>query len=238
MPRIARVVIPGYPHHVTQRGNRRQPVFFTENDYRTYLKLMGEWCQKRGVDVWGYCLMPNHVHLILVPQDETSLRLAIGEAHRRYTLHVNFREGWKGHLWQERFSSFAMDERYLLAATRYIELNPVRAKLVKKPEDYRWSSARAHMRNKDDGFVNVSGVGQLIGNWNEFLSGDVGKEMDSGIQEHLSNGRPAGGAEFLKKLQADFKIPPKVLFKKKPGPQKGAKNASAVRYRDENTEVD
>ena len=106
MARLARVVIPGMPHHVTQRGNRRQPTFFCEDDFGAYVELMGQWCKERGVEVWAYCLMPNHVHLIAVPQSEDSLRRAIGEAHRRYTRGVNFREGWRGHLWQGRFASF------------------------------------------------------------------------------------------------------------------------------------
>ena len=141
---MARVVVPGYPHHVTQRGNRRQQTFFEEADYEAYTGLMAEWCQQCGVRIWAYCLMPNHVHLIAVPEDEEGLRRAIGEAHRRYTRHVNFRQGWRGHLWQGRFASFVMDDDHLLAAARYIELNPVRAKLVRKPHRYRHSSAPRH----------------------------------------------------------------------------------------------
>jgi putative transposase len=130
MVRIARVVAPEYPHHITQRGNRRQDTFFCDDDYRLYMKLMAESCSIFGVAIWAYCLMPNHVHFIAVPQTENSLKLAIGDAHRRYTRHVNFRENWRGHLWQGRFASYLMDEKYLLAAARYIELNPVRAKLA------------------------------------------------------------------------------------------------------------
>ena len=130
MARLARVVIPGMPHHITQRGNRRQPTFFCEEDYAAYLELMGQWCKERGVAVWAYCLMPNHVHLIAVPKSEDGLRRAIGKAHRRYTRRVNFREQWRGHLWQGRFASFVLDEPYLLAAARYVELNPVRAGLA------------------------------------------------------------------------------------------------------------
>jgi len=85
MARLARVVIPGMPHHITQRGNRRQPTFFCDEDYTAYLELMGQWCKERGVEVWAYCLMPNHAHLIAVPKAEDGLRRAIGEAHRRYT---------------------------------------------------------------------------------------------------------------------------------------------------------
>jgi len=123
MVRLARVVVPGMPHHVTQRGNRRMQTFFCDEDYRAYLSLMVEWCGRHGVAIWTYCLMPNHVHLILVPPREDAMARAVGEAHRRYTRRVNFREGWRGHLWQERFASFVMDERYLPAAARYVEMN-------------------------------------------------------------------------------------------------------------------
>ena len=109
MARMARAVAPG----VTQRGNRRQQTFFNDEDYQSYLELMAQWCEKYKVEIWSYCLMPNHVHLIAVPETKDGLKLAIGEAHRRYTRRINFREGWRGHLWQGRFSSFMMDERYL-----------------------------------------------------------------------------------------------------------------------------
>ena len=145
MARIARVVVPGIPHHITQRGNRRQETFFCAEDYQAYLALLGEWCQHWKVEVWAYCLMPNHVHVIAVPTSEDALRRAIGEAHRRYTRRVNFREGWRGHLWQGRFGSCPVDEPYLLAAARYIEQNPVRAGLAATPWDYPWSSAAAHV---------------------------------------------------------------------------------------------
>src|SRR5271166_3831232 len=151
MPRLARVVVPGLPHHITQRGNRRQQTFFCDEDYRSYLELIGEWCGVHQVAVWAYCLMPNHIHLIAVPQSADGLRRAIGEAHRRYTRTVNFREGWRGHLWQGRFASFVLDEPYLLTAARYVELNPVRAGLINSPSRYpseqrRGTCARAGRR--------------------------------------------------------------------------------------------
>src|SRR5947209_4469298 len=114
MARLARVVVPGLPHHVTQRGNRRLQTFFSDEDYRAYLDLMAHWCTACRVEIWSYCLMPNHIHLIAVPDSENGLRRAIGEAHRRYTRRVNFRQRWRGHLWQGRFASFVMDEPYLL----------------------------------------------------------------------------------------------------------------------------
>jgi len=107
------------PHHVTQRGNRRQETFFRQGDYASYLSLAGEWWGRHGLRAWAYCLMPNHVHLILVPPSPEALCRGVGEAHRRYTRQINFRQGWRGHLWQGRFASFVMDEPYLIAATRY-----------------------------------------------------------------------------------------------------------------------
>ena len=163
MARLARLVIPGMPHHLTQRGNRRQQTFFNEGDYAAYLELMAEWCREEGVDIWGYCLMPNHTHLIAVPASEQSLRRAVGEAHRRYTRRINFREKWRGYLWQGRFASFVMDEPYLLAAARYVELNPVRARMVEAPADWRWSSVRAHLLGRDDCLVKVGPLLAMVG---------------------------------------------------------------------------
>ena len=127
---MARVVLPGYPHHITQRGNRRQDVFFEDSDYEHYLELLREWCTHEDIEIWAYCLMTNHVHLIVMPNLKSKLGKAIGEVHRRYTRMINFREQWKGHLWQGRFASYVMDERWLLRAVAYVELNPVKAGIV------------------------------------------------------------------------------------------------------------
>lgn len=125
MARMARLVVPGYPHHVTQRGNRRQKTFFCDDDYHYYIELMAQFAEEAGTEVWAYCLMPNHVHFVMIPSHEDGLRAVLGEVHRRYTRHVNFRKGWRGHLWKERFHSFVMDEEYLLATVRYVERNPL-----------------------------------------------------------------------------------------------------------------
>jgi putative transposase len=162
MARIARAVAPGKPHHLTQGGNRRQQTFFNDQDYQAYLELMLQWCLKFQVDTWAYCLMPNHIYIIVVPETKDGLKQAIGEAHRRYTRRVNFREGWRGHLWQGRFSSFIMEERYLLTCTRYVELNPVRAGLVKKPADWRWSNAAPNMKGKDDILVKTQPLLDMV----------------------------------------------------------------------------
>ncbi len=202
MARIARAVAPGIPHHVTQRGNRRQQTFFNEDDYQSYLELMGEWCRTKQVDIWAYCLMPNHIHLIAVPKEKEALTLAIGEAHRRYTRRINFREGWRGHLWQGRFSSFIMDQNHLLACTKYIEINPVRAGLVKKARDWPWSSTKAHIRGQDDLLVKVKPLLQMTGeNWSKFLVDYPKDEEIELLKKHERTGRPLGSTAFVKKVE-------------------------------------
>ncbi len=221
MARIARVVAVGFPHHVIQRGNRRQPTFFNEEDYTAYLELMAHWCEKRQVEIWAYCLMTNHVHLIAVPiQTEESLRLAIGEAHRRYTRRINFRENWRGHLWQERFRSFPMDEVHLLAAARYVEQNPVRAGMVEKASDYPWSSAGAHLSGQDDLLVKVNPLLDMIPDWQEFLGEDVSEEMADLIRKHEQTGRPLGNKAFVDKLE---KVLGRLLRPMKPWETKSKK---------------
>ena len=217
MPRIARVIAPGCPHHITQRGNRRQETFFCVEDYSAYKRVMSEWCARHGVAIWAYCLMPNHVHLIAVPESEDGLRQAIGEAHRRYTRMINFREAWRGHLWQGRFASFPMDERHLLAAARYVELNPVRAGIAARPEDYRWSSASAHMSGQDDELVKASPLIEMVGDWEEFLSGGLDDHDAEILRRHERTGRPLGDEGFVGRLERTLE---RVLRRKKPGPAK------------------
>jgi putative transposase len=170
MARMPRLVVPGYPHHITQRGNRRMQTFFCADDYRAYLELLAEGKRKAGVSVWAYCLMPNHVHIVAVPEENDGLARLFRCVHRHYSRRINFRENWKGHLWQERFHSFVMDERYLRATVRYTELNPVRARLCRRVEDWPWSSARAHLSGRDDAVVSVKPMLDRIGNWHSYLS--------------------------------------------------------------------
>jgi putative transposase len=158
MPRIARIVVPGLPHHITQRGNRREAIFFEEGDHEIYCDLLAEQIRKARVEVWAYCLMPNHVHLILMPSHTDALGHAVGEAHRRYTNFINARGRWTGHLFQSRFASVPMDPAHLMRAVRYVSLNPVRARLVAKAEDWKWSSVRAHLAGTDDTLVTVRPV--------------------------------------------------------------------------------
>jgi putative transposase len=201
MARLSLIVIPGVPHHVTQRGNRRLTTFFRDEDYSAYLEFLREGCGKAGTEVWAYCLMPNHVHLLLGPQDEDGLRAALGETHRKYTRMINSREKWRGHLWQERFASFPADETHTLNAARYIELNPVRAKLCKHAAEYRWSSAGAHIHGRPDPVLNVSALLRLVPEWGEFLQSGIDQSSMDAIHLHENTGRPLGSAGFITKIE-------------------------------------
>ena len=216
MARLGRIIAPGFPHHVTQRGNRRMQTFFADEDYQQYISLMAEWCGRFHVEVWAYCLMPNHAHLVLVPANEEGLHRAVSEVHRRYTRHVNFREGWRGHLWQGRFASYVMDERHLLSAVRYIELNPVRAGLAERPEAYPWSSARAHMSGQDDGLVTVEPMLNMVDDWAAYLALDTDDAELSALRSHERTGRPLGDADFIQNLEQRLG---RLLRKRKPGPK-------------------
>ena len=177
---------------------------------------MGTWCKKYHIEIWAYCLMPNHIHLIAVPQTKEGLQLGISEAHRRYTRMINFRNGWRGHLWQGRFASYPMDESYLLAVARYIECNPSRAKLVKKPWEYQWSSAKAHITGDDDQLVRVAPLLELVDDWQKFLIQLVDKETVNKIKSNESTGRPLGNESFVSELELALD---RTLKPKKRGPK-------------------
>ena len=227
MARLARVVAPGLPHHVTQRGNRRQPTFFRAADYRLYRDLMAECCAAAGVAVWAYCLMPNHVQLIAVPKTAAGLARAIGEAHRRYARAINRREDWGGHLWQDRFASFPMDRPHLLAAARYIELNPVRARLRRRPETHPWSSAKAHLAGRDDELVTVAPLLALAPDWRGFLAGGLDEAEAETLRLHERTGRPLGAKRFIGRLEKRLG---RVLARRKPGPKpKASKGKPAAK---------
>ena len=170
MARIARIIAPGCPHHVTARGNRREPIFFEDGDQELYLDILAEHMARARVEVWSYCLMPNHVHLILTPQDEAGMGRAMGAAHRRWAQFVNARGRWRGHLFDDRYASVAMDEAHLLTAVRYVALNPVRARLVARAEDWPWSSVRAHLAGEDDGVVRVAPVLERVGRFADLIA--------------------------------------------------------------------
>jgi putative transposase len=214
MPRFARLVVPGTPHHVTQRGNRRQPVFFGDQDRRLYLRILRAQGEKCGLQFWAYCLMDNHVHFIVVPQSETSLALGLGEAHRRYTAIINKREGWTGFLWQGRFTSYPLDEMYLYAAVRYVERNPVRAGMVKGASLYPWSSARAHVDGHEDPVLSSNFLVDEIQDWEDYLSEEETEKTIEQFEDHCRVGRPLGSPEFVNKLE---KTTGRILVKQRAG---------------------
>ncbi|MDD3906081.1 MAG: transposase [Candidatus Omnitrophica bacterium] len=222
MARIARIVVPGIPHHVTQRGNRRQDVFFSDNDRTFYLNLLHAHAKQCGLKIWAYCLMDNHIHVIVVPQHEDALADGFSEVHQRYTRMINFREKWRGYLWEGRFKSCPLSEQHLYAAIRYVENNPVRAKIVKHAWLYPWSSAQAHALKKPNTLIESCFITDDIKDWKAYLSDS--KEDKGLIKRLVSNsntGRPLGDEVFIKHLE---KITGRTLRKQKPGPRENEKS--------------
>ncbi len=204
MARIARLVVPGVPHHVTQRGNRREPTFFGDDDYRLYRDLLAEAAAKAEAEIWAYCLMPNHVHIILTPADPDGLRRTFADLHRRYTARINARNRWTGHLWQGRFGSVAMDEAHLFSAVRYVSLNPVRARLTTQAQDWPWSSVRAHLAGRDDGVVKVAPVLSRIEDFRAFLAQPFDEEVAyAALRRSETIGRPLGSDGWIERLERE-----------------------------------
>jgi putative transposase len=209
MARLARIVIPNVPHHVTQRGNRRLPVFFSDEDRVAYIQLLHEACVEHKTRCLAWCLMDNHIHLILVPDKPDGLRATLGEAHRRYSRRINFREGWRGFLFQGRFASYPMDDAHLMAAVRYVENNPVAAGMVAKAEDWRWSSARSHVAGKQaagDLLTDVAAIGQHVRNWRAYLALGVEAADDlatvEAIEARMRTGRPLASDAWIADAEA------------------------------------
>jgi putative transposase len=202
MARMSRLVMPGLAHHVTQRGVRSLPIFHDDEDRLLYVSLMSGQAERFGLRFLAWCLMPNHVHLIAVPRRADSLARGIGEAHRLYTRARNFAEGVRGYLFQGRFGSCVLDDRHLLMAARYVELNPVRARLARKAEEYRWSSAAFHLgRRKADLLGTDRTVLELCDDWRGHLAGGVQEEEARQLENRLSTGRPWAEESFIARLE-------------------------------------
>lgn len=217
MVRLPRLVIPGIPYHVTQRGNRRAQTFFKEGDYALYRDLLAQAADRAGAEVWAYCLMPNHVHVIVVPSDSDGLRRTFADTHRRYTGYINARNRWTGHLWQGRFGAVAMDEPHLGAAARYVAFNPVRARLVSRAEDWTWSSTRAHLGLAEDPLVRTAPLLERYGDFARFL-GQAGDDQPEwrALRMSETSGRPLGSGEWLEELETRTG---RVLRPQKRGPK-------------------
>jgi putative transposase len=222
MARLSRITVPGLPHHVTQRGNRRQLLFTEDGDYALYRDLMAERCRANGVECWAYCLMPNHVHLILTPSTVEGMSRAVGEAHRRFTAYVNARARVTGHLFQGRFASSVMDDDHLLAAVRYLAFNPVRAKLAVRPQDWPWSSVPAHLKRRNDVLVSVGPLLERAATPSELfeMSLDESAALHD-LETKSATGRPLGGPGFMAEVEKrlGYSISPQ---KRGPKPRDGA----------------
>ncbi len=191
--------------HVTQRGNYRQPVFEEEGDYVQYFEWLKDYGKKYSLKIWAYCLMVNHVHFVCVPAEEDSLSRTFNTLHMRYSQYFNQKKKLKGHLWQGRFYSCILDERHTYAAVRYIENNPVRAGIVRKPQKYKWSSASSHI-NKENNPVLSQGcyLEKEIEDWQEYLREKEDEQIIRNIRSCSMTGRPCGDDRFMKKLERLF----------------------------------
>jgi len=205
MPRIARTVFGGLPHHITQRGNRREDVFFTDEDRQFYLRYLEKYCQIHGVKVLAYCLMTNHVHLILVPEKEDSLQRVLKPLHMRYAQYINRQHEWSGHLWQGRFFSSPLDDAYLWFCVRYVERNPVRAGMVEFAENYPWSSAAAHCGLKLETLLTIENEHWNIFNgvedWSDWLNNIESDEQLKVVRRNVQKNLPCGSELFIENLE-------------------------------------
>ena len=197
MPRISRAVAIGYPHHITQRGNYRQTVFNSDEDFDNYLQLLRKYSEKYALKIWAYCLMNNHVHYVAVPMKGDSLAKTFNTLHMMYSKYFNQKSGANGHLWQGRFFSCVLDEPHVYAAVRYVENNPVRAKMIDKPEEYKWSSAGSHVdKHPDSVLAEGCYLTEIITDWREYLQENEDPRMIAELVQSTKTGRPCGDETF------------------------------------------
>ena len=205
MPRTARTVFAGIPHHVTQRGNRKENVFFDNLDRLHYLTWLAEYCLRNQVEVLAYCLMTNHVHLVMVPATPEGLHLALKPLHMRYAQYMNKKKDWNGHLWQGRYFSSPLDDEYTWSAIRYVEQNPVRAGMVDRAENYQWSSAAAHCGLRADEVLTSDITWRrkfkLMGEWSVWINSGACPEGDQCLRTYVEKGLPCGSPLFVNSLE-------------------------------------
>jgi len=204
MPRNARIVIPDIAHHITQRGNNKQDVFFVDDDKEKFLELLSEQSKKFGAVIDGFCLMTNHIHIIATPAKVDSLAKTIGRVNLLYSQYISYMHGRTGHLWQNRFYSCPLDTNHFFTALSYIEQNPVRAKMVRFPWTYRWSSAGFHV-GQDDEFDLLNPKRwqrQSSGlDWKNVLRDKLETVDLDRLRIYSRTGRPLGTDKFISKLE-------------------------------------
>jgi len=215
MPRIARVVVPGLAHHVTQRGNRGTDVFFDDADRRRYLAFLADYAERYAVAIWAYCLMSNHMHFVAVPTESDSLARTFRDTHQAYSSWLNHKVGESGHLWQGRFYSCVLDDAHLWVAVRYVERNPVRAGLTARGEDWPWSSAAAHCGLRSDPLLSPVEMPWPVPDWSAYLRETDEAELTP-IRRQTMTGRPCGSKEFVAHLES---LLGRILHPRKRGPK-------------------
>ena len=205
MARVSRVVVPRLPHHVTQRGNQQQDVFTGDQERRMYLQLLRKCSLAHELTLLGYCLMSNHVHLLVVPQHGNSLARGLGRTHADYARWVHVRRGTTGHLWQNRFFSCPLDDPHLWRTLRYVECNPVRAALVRRADHWPWSSVQAHLAGQDHtGLLDMGAWGAAFTphEWRQVLDSGEDQEENQQLRRSTRTGRPFGRPEFVEQVEA------------------------------------
>jgi putative transposase len=205
MSRSRRITLPGYPHHITQRGNRKANVFLDDRDRHIYIKMLIAQCIEQAIRIWAYCLMDNHVHIIAVPDHEDSLSRAFQRLHSSYATYFNLKYSKTGHLWQGRFKSAVMDTPHLWNGVRYVERNPVRAGMVVRAQDFHWSSAASHCGLRTDSVLsNDLPLLEEISDWNSWLREPESQVMLNFIRKRTYSCRPCADDDFLRKMEIQF----------------------------------
>ncbi len=205
MPRIARVVVPRLPHHITQRGNYRQNIFSNDKDREKYLVFVQEYSQKCGASILAYCLMINHTHFVVIPKDEGSLAKTFNYAHAQYSKYYNWKRNVAGHLWQSRFYSCVLDEGHVIRTARYVERNPVRAGIVKEPWDWKWSSALEHSGKPGGNIIKLENLFDYINmnskDWKHYIGSLEPSDDIDNVRKSTLTGRPLGSLSFIEDLE-------------------------------------
>ena len=203
MPRIARAVMVDYPHHITQRGNNRQKVFFAQYTWRRYLDWLTEYAQKHQVDILAYCLMTNHIHLLVKPRQSASLAKTMQGLNLKYTQFINHQYHRTGRIWAGRFYSCIIDaENYLWAVARYIEQNPLRAKMVRRAEDYPYSSAPAHILGQaDEVLTEALFPDEERIDYIKFVRSAIPDKEMKFLRYSTGNDKPLGNDKFIRRIE-------------------------------------
>ncbi len=224
MPRQNRIILRNIPYHITQRGNRRQDVFFSTDDRKRYLKWLTQYSARYKFEILAYCLMTNHIHIVGIPRNKTSIGRTLQIVNMRHSRAVNQTQGWSGHLWHSRYFSAPMDDSYLYLAMRYVEQNPVRAGMVMRARDYPWSSAACHCGLRADPVLEQNhAYDDIFDGWSDLLDEMPKLEDIERLRRRTSAGVPCGDEKFMKRISK--RVGRKLTERPRGRPRKSALNA-------------